>query len=651
MIRGKWRLVACLGTLLYGSIGQAADTLTCQGRIVDQQDRAVSEASIKLYVVFPLGGEQAKLKCLQSTQTDANGVFTLEVPATVSEYGQLGTIIVDKAEFAFGWANWDFVTGSRVSIRLTAPSVLAGQVMGAAGKPVADAEVSIAYIAMPVANIPCFLAGDVARLLFSKKTDRAGVFRFERIPANAGAEFTVKKAKQKAMNTFSARSVFKLSYQAGQGTIRLDYAPNRIRVRSRAVPGPVVYVSGRVLDPNNQPMVGVKLRVLPVCHDDVLSDGDGQFKVTWNPRQWGSEEPTWCLVARHPEQNLASTDIVEVNQVDVSLILEPAIALSGQIVDVNKVGIPQATARLMLRMSNWGSGLGHEQITADQEGHFEILCVPVDQEYYVTAAAKGFGKKQERFDVTDTQDQFMDLGQFHVVVANLRISGMVVDANDQPVAGARIYGYGEGQPDIHNIKTDNRGTFTIPQVCAGRLSISANYYGPGRSRQYGNVETEGGATDVKVIISPSGNSRRFIARKPPSLMGKPVPTLQGLGRDIQALDQNDTALLFCFWDMQQRPSRHLIKQLAKQATLLAERGVKVIGVQTTDMDEAELTAWLKTNHVPFKVGIITAEAENPLFNWGVQSMPWMILTNTNREVVAEGFSIGKLAAQLDQQRK
>ncbi len=49
------------------------------------------------------------------------------------------------------------------------------------------------------------------------------------------------------------------------------------------------------------------------------------------------------------------------------------------------------------------------------------------------------------------------------------------------------------------------------------------------SRSFGWAETEGGATDVKIVVSPRGTAGRFVPAKPPSLVGKPLPSLADVG--------------------------------------------------------------------------------------------------------------------------
>ena len=101
-------------------------------------------------------------------------------------------------------------------------------------------------------------------------------------------------------------------------------------------------------------------------------------------------------------------------------------------------------------------------------------------------------------------------------------------------------------------------------------------------------------------------------------------------------------ILVCFWDMQQRPSRNCIMRLAKQAQQLNQKGITVVAVQASKIDENALNEWVKKNNIPFPVGMVQDDVEKTKFAWGIRSLPWLILTDKQHAVQAEGFSINEL---------
>ena len=137
-----------------------------------------------------------------------------------------------------------------------------------------------------------------------------------------------------------------------------------------------------------------------------------------------------------------------------------------------------------------------------------------------------------------------------------------------------------------------------------------------------------------------------LPKEPPSLVGKPLPELKDLRIDLSPADVSDKMILVCFWDMQQRPSRNCIRELAKRAEELKEKGVAVIAVQASKVDENELNEWVKKYNIPFPVGMVQGDVEKSHFTWGVRSLPWLILSNRKQIVRAEGFALTELGEKM-----
>jgi len=105
-------------------------------------------------------------------------------------------------------------------------------------------------------------------------------------------------------------------------------------------------------------------------------------------------------------------------------------------------------------------------------------------------------------------------------------------------------------------------------------------------------------------------------------------------------------LLICFFEMDQRPSRRCVTGLAQRAAEFRDKGVTVLAIAATTADDASLRAWVKEQGIPFPVGRIKADAEQVKSPWGVGSLPWLILTDKNHVVRAEGFDIAELDSRI-----
>jgi beta-lactamase regulating signal transducer with metallopeptidase domain len=127
-----------------------------------------------------------------------------------------------------------------------------------------------------------------------------------------------------------------------------------------------------------------------------------------------------------------------------------------------------------------------------------------------------------------------------------------------------------------------------------------------------------------------------------SLLGKPLPGLQAIRMEGDPVDATGRMLMICLFDVQQRPSRNIALQIAKQADSLKPKGVMVMAIQAAKMNEADLKAWVKESQVPFPVGMIQGDEQEARAAWGVQALPWLILTDRDHIVRAEGFGLSDL---------
>jgi hypothetical protein len=69
-------------------------------------------------------------------------------------------------------------------------------------------------------------------------------------------------------------------------------------------------------------------------------------------------------------------------------------------------------------------------------------------------------------------------------------------------------------------------------------------------------------------------------------------------------------------------------------------------VQASKTEQEALNQWVKKNNVPFSVGIVQGDVEKARFNWGVKSLPWLILADSKHIVRAEGFGLDELEKKI-----
>ena len=132
------------------------------------------------------------------------------------------------------------------------------------------------------------------------------------------------------------------------------------------------------------------------------------------------------------------------------------------------------------------------------------------------------------------------------------------------------------------------------------------------------------------------------SKTPPSLVAKSLPNLVNVLFNSVPERADENALLICFFDIAQRPSRYGITQLAKRVEELERRGVTVVAIQASKVDENALNQWMKKNNISFPVGMVQGDEEKTRFTWGVRSLPWLILSDRKHVVRAEDFGVNEL---------
>jgi len=154
--------------------------------------------------------------------------------------------------------------------------------------------------------------------------------------------------------------------------------------------------------------------------------------------------------------------------------------------------------------------------------------------------------------------------------------------------------------------------------------------------------------EMKFVVDEWDGSIKYVPKDWSILVGvnKPLPKFEGVKLHLAADQIENRAILLCFFDMEQRPSRNCIIQLAKKIQELKAKDIVVIAVQASKIDEKALNEWITKNNIPFTIGVITADIEKTRFDWGVRSLPWLILTDTNHIVCAEGFSMSELDEKI-----
>ncbi|MCE5187008.1 MAG: carboxypeptidase regulatory-like domain-containing protein [Planctomycetaceae bacterium] len=398
-------------------------------------------------------------------------------------------------------------------------------------------------------------------------------------------------------------------------------------------------LTGIVKGPDGKPAKDISIRIMPNqgMRQNIKTDDEGRFTVAWNPEEMSWVEGDFLLAAVDEKNKLAKIEPINAETKDVAVTLQPGCTVKGKVLSEEGKPLKDAEARLTIQGRQWGESYG-EAVKSDDAGEYVFSSLPTEQEFYVNVSGvKGYGSGSKGFSA-EADAVAMAVEDITLRVANLTLTGQAVDAEGKGLADVRMQIYGDGQPN-DNVVTDKDGNFKFEYVCPGSVQVHAyaqltpgNYIGR-------SLRTEGGAEGVVIVLSQRGGSQQYEPKKPAPLVGKDLPDLSGYGVEVPA-DAN--SILVFVWDMQQRPSRHFVQQLAaKQESLLA-KNIKVILLNASKVEKEPLQQWLAENKIPYACGIMSVDPDNAMFNLGVQGLPWLILTDNAKKVTAEGFAVEDL---------
>jgi protocatechuate 3,4-dioxygenase beta subunit len=490
---------------------------------------------------------------------------------------------------------------------------LAGQVLDADDKPVAGANVNMSGEGQPSGNV---------------RTDREGRFSFDRV------------CEGQVQLSANAQSTYgNVSAEGGDTNVVL-----RLGQSVGTVSGSTAHkLRGTVTDTGGKPVAGAQVAVFPTDGSPrwVKTGTNGAFNLTWALQSYQLRSGNASLVVRDTARNLAATEELSEEATNLDVQLKPALTLTGRVEGPDGAPLAGAQVGVWLRAGNSYDQLNERPTATDAQGRFEIKNLPADARYLAYATAKGRGRSQQQVEPA-TETNRVELEPFVLRLADKILAGQVVDQNDKPVSGVsvslmNVISSGEDQPE-GNTTTDSKGRFRL-QVCEGQVRLYAS-----AQSSYAQITAEAGDTNVVIQLGSSGSVVRAAPMRA-SLKGRPLPDLTALGLAADAAPAGKPVLL-CLADVEQRPSRRVVRLLAEQHDALRQKGITVLAVQAAVTSADALKEWKDTNPVPFAVGRVAEKSDKTKWASEVESFPWLILTDAQGRVMAEGFALEELEAKL-----
>jgi protocatechuate 3,4-dioxygenase beta subunit len=446
--------------------------VSISGRVQDANGKAIAGAMG--YVVIQRANTGFAIS-RQGIRSDAEGVmFANTLPP-----GEHYSVSVSAKGYGSGQLSMRETKGDHYEAPLlklkVADRALAGRVLNADGQPAAGIQVWMQGPGQPSGNAT---------------TDANGRFAFDAV---CEGRITVSANSRAGLNgSFDGTG--------GDTNVIIRLGANNYANNSQAS----LTVSGTVYDPSGKPAPRVRVSVTPAWgpENGVTSGTNGEFTLQWKNMP-GMNRAKYFVVARDTGRNLVGLEEINEKKTQAAPRLEPGFSIMGTVQDVDGNPLNQARVNLIMMAGGMGALLFHEPVKVESDGTFTIPALPKGQQYTVNVSAEEHGSFGKGVTKEQSQTNSIQLSPMKLKTADRRLAGQVIAANGKPASGARVYTYGNNQPNI-NAETDEAGHFDF-KVCDG--SINVNAYLPSDGRNV-NVQARGGDANVVIKLGATPQQRQ-----------------------------------------------------------------------------------------------------------------------------------------------
>ncbi len=422
---------------------------------------------------------------------------------------------------------------------------------------------------------------------------------------------------------------------------------------------PALTLSGLVTNQEDVPISGVRLDMslkkwtwgcgIPV--KDTLTDDNGQFRFQALPqlqeyelriiaKNYLGESFTIGLLNTIKETEEIAPIILNhkqdtTNGIEQGQLFVNVFDKGGKPIDITEV-------QIWKKRDDGRTGVKSFVVTStDKPGLHKIKSIPAGRYHAISINEEGYAPYKQ-FDILIEKDSTNTINC--LLSRGGIIEGQVVNEKGNPVEGmpvaikSPLYRIGF----MGDIITDANGRFYADYMPDMHYSIVAE---PESESLYETTVFRGdvlcGQKDIKIIVQNKKGTRLGA-----SLFGKNLPGFEGIKINLNPEQIQNKIVLICFFDMNQRPARNCILQLSKRAQELKAKDIVIVAVQASKIEKEKLDEWIKKNNITFPIGIIQGNPDEIQFNWSVQSLPWLILTDTRHVVITEGFALTELEKKI-----
>jgi len=429
------------------------------------------------------------------------------------------------------------------------------------------------------------------------------------------------------------------NYEGPQEGVVVDVTSDRMSPLSIPL-GPLKpLIRGTIVDEQGRPIEGVWVQI--EHGEQVVTDSQGRFAGQQSPIYPAHQVTAWDLENKR-------TGFCRIQQASrpVRITLKPCLTVTGRIVDAAGRGI--SAARVWIRLEYHGR-------TAQSSRSFHLAggitdfngCYTLDRVlplqgpyrqylYRIDAGGIGYGRSSQSFARAGQAGDTLTAPDLQLVALDGSITGVLLDRRGQPLAHQNVAAFSDtGNHSVfRSTHTDEQGRFAINRIAQGPVQLQAK---SSSGKEHTVLNAHSGD---HVRFTVSGGKHTF--RPPSTRVGRPLSDLTELEIAFDPRRIENKQALVCLVDITQRPSQCSLSHLNNIQDFCRRKGVALVCIQVTPIEEETLAAWKKENKITLPIEILPGDGETVQQQWGVRSLPWLTLTDRDHRITEEGFQTARV---------
>lgn len=424
------------------------EKLTFSGRVVNNKGASIADAEISYAV------DWSATQFVARTVTDGTFRFEMTPPEPAKSAGRLD-ILITHPDYASRWRKLPFENTENIEIRLDAPGIISGRVMGGSGEPIPNAKAKIQFLMSgnPMSpQLEDYSTLDIFHRMPPAETDENGEFVFRNLPQSVMTMLYIQASGYAKDERFGvpvgAEGLQIRLKREGRIEGRLSYADTGAPVEDATVTANGIDLfHGRGNANVDENGVFAVKNLPPGLYDLYLGVG---------PEGWTAIPKGRILVA---EGQTVS---------DVNLSLIQCGFITGRVTDA-ETGEPIANHNVFFHDDAHPESLGRRGSAAtDSSGVYQIHAAPGQALVFASAPRnyEDIGKLSRSVNVVQGETVSVDF-QFakgiDLVIRTLTVAG-------EPVADAWITDQW-GMDKLRSVKSDEKGEYIARGLRAGQLLL------------------------------------------------------------------------------------------------------------------------------------------------------------------------------------